>query len=604
MTVENTHSRSKGMSGSLPREESTQLVPFGRCQGSQQIGDLSMALALALENGGKLRQFNSSAKGSVLTFQLPKMGRTDLQSQGNHSRTPSLTHLHIQEISKGAQKLNQILSACSNGLNFDKYSVEIGKELLKGAMDLQQALQMLVNLQEASESMVQPRRTSRIVLLEDDKEVEEDELVNGMEQKQLDLLPRFSFDKPTRPRHPQKQQRLPALIYPSESTLSSIPAHKRSTSYGSESRAPTTLQEKQNASSSLNGKVGKGRMSNVIAKLMGLEEASGNIDSDKDQTRITKPKTRENVGLVVSSVKRDTTKPSKINPVTPSEAINFIVRAEKNIASHSSRNAAAKFQEKTLWKNPESVKAITATDQALISPSKRHEKQYGLQNRQDRKRTEETEMRLPLQERVEQKERKTQAEKRDQKRTGSDGRSGQSYATRGLETPKEKQAESEKRMVRQKKGNEAVSRAPSQRAHPATNQPKVKKYLLDEAVHLKKSKEFPQRRQGPQGGKIVEHDKVKALKINGVRKAHGTTFEDVAKPPPHRSTSREAKQLNNGEAYIARPTRTETTKEVRNNAVEELKREAEMDTPTNLNLEDSPCVKKMVSVETEDPVSL
>lgn len=120
--------------------------------------DLSAVLSFALENGGKLGRLDSAGNVSVLSF-LHQIGRRDLdygkmerrngvvdRHQASSSRLRSLSNLHIEEISKGAQKLNMILSACSNGKNFDKYSIEIGKELLKGAVDLEESLRMLVNL--------------------------------------------------------------------------------------------------------------------------------------------------------------------------------------------------------------------------------------------------------------------------------------------------------------------------------------------------------------------------------------------------------------------------------------------------------------------------
>ena len=152
---------------------SNQIVPFGRGQKSEQIGDLSMALAFALENGGKLRRTDSSGNSSMISF-LHNIGRRQMDYgkmerrnnvvssyQPSSSQLPILPHLHIEEISRGAQKLNQILRACSNGLNFDRYSIEIGQELLKGAIDLEESLRMLVNMQEASEYLVTPQRKSQ-----------------------------------------------------------------------------------------------------------------------------------------------------------------------------------------------------------------------------------------------------------------------------------------------------------------------------------------------------------------------------------------------------------------------------------------------------------
>ncbi|XP_031406753.1 uncharacterized protein LOC116215255 [Punica granatum] len=608
MRVDNTQRRTNGGTRALPREESSaQLVPFGRGQGSQQIGDLSMALAFALENGGKLRQIDSSGRSSVLTF-LPQTGRTGLQSQGNRSRTPAISHLHVQEISKGAQKLNQILRACSNGMNFDQYSIEIGKELLKGAMDLQESLKMLVNLQQASDFMVRPQRKSRIVLLEDDKEIEEEEDSDKeIEKKQLDLLPRFSFDKPTRQRHPQKQQRLPAVVYPSE-TLNSVAAHKRSTSYRNETGAPPSLQEKKNASNPLNRKVEKGRMSNLIAKLMGLEEVPGKTGSERDQGKASETKSKGKVGPVVPPIKPDIAKPNiaksgKNNPMTPNDAVSFVLQAEKNFASRTARNAAAKFQEKPPWKHPESAKAMMAMDRAFISQLR---KQVGDQNGElnNRRGTDEIETRLAIQEKVEVKEKKTLTDMRNQNRMRTDVQFGQSYVSRNSESPKEKQPESEKKQqqtVRQKKGNEPISRAPLQRARPNTNQLKPKKYVPNEAVHLKPSKEIPHGQQGPRGGKLTEQDKTETPKISRLKKTRGTTLEDVAKPLPYRSASQEAKQLNRGEANTVRLAKMEVTTEVMSNVGKGPKREGEVVTPASrLNSEESQGMKKRPSLASED----
>ncbi|KAJ6680767.1 hypothetical protein OIU79_020291 [Salix purpurea] len=266
------HSRTGGSSKSLSiGEASTEIVPFGRGRGSEQIGDLSMALAFALESGGKLRRMDSSGNSSVLGF-LHQIGRRPLEvskmevsgMERHHSssnRFPTLSHLHIKEISKGAQKLNQILRACSNGLNFESYSIEVGKELLKEAMDLEESLRMLVNLQKASEYMICPQRKSRITLLDEDED-DDDTPTRTAEHNQL-ALPRFSFDKPSKYSHciqrvemTDLRQRIMALTYSSEAASFNHDKHNLSTSNPEKARIP-----------------------NVIAKLMGLEEVPENADS-------------------------------------------------------------------------------------------------------------------------------------------------------------------------------------------------------------------------------------------------------------------------------------------------------------------------------------
>ncbi|XVE94728.1 hypothetical protein REPUB_Repub02eG0033500 [Reevesia pubescens] len=311
---------------------SNQIVPFGRGQKSEQIGDLSMALAFALENGGKIRRTDSSGTSSMFSF-LHNIGRKQMdygkmerrnsvvsRHQPSSSQLPTLSHLHIEEISRGAQKLNQILRACSNGLNFDRYSIEIGRELLKGAMDLEESLRMLVNLQDASDYLITPQRKSRITLLEEDEDDDEN-TVNIADQKQLDR-PIFSFDRPSRKYNGIQEVaetdlrlRLAALTYSSEVTnskhekkvlaVSNSHSHKRSVSYGPDIKTLTAFSE-QNHSSSLQSKQEKSRIPNVIAKLMGLDELPGNVDS-KDTTKKESGKQKVK-GMVTKKPTQESTK--------------------------------------------------------------------------------------------------------------------------------------------------------------------------------------------------------------------------------------------------------------------------------------------------------
>lgn len=226
-------------------------------------------------------------------------GRMDIVAKiDNHTSTiqfPSFSHIHIHEISKGVQKLNQILRACSNGLNFDRNSIEVGKELLRGAMDLEESLRMLVNLQEASDYMVSSQRKNKIKLIEEDED-DETERAKVNDLKQL-ARPRFSFDKPNRKSQNTKEapqngikQQLMALTYPEETpklqekqpgSRSTSFSHGRSASCVPDLKALSTYLEPKGHSIS-HSKPEKGRISNVIAKLMGLEELA-----PKDELKTT-----------------------------------------------------------------------------------------------------------------------------------------------------------------------------------------------------------------------------------------------------------------------------------------------------------------------------
>ncbi|KAL2504101.1 hypothetical protein Adt_19722 [Abeliophyllum distichum] len=240
-------------------ESSKQIVLSDRGQGSRQAGDLSTAIAFALENGGKLK-ITSSSNNPL------------------------------------------ILRACSNGLNFDGNSIQVGKELLKGAMDLEESLKMLVNLQEASEYMITSQQKSRIKLLDEDED-DEDNNANIVDKRILDR-PRFSFDKHGKNSHVSRgasendmTQQLMVLTYPAEgskqlvSSSKTVP-HKKSASCVPDFDSRSAHVKPKNHSSSPHSTQDKGRISNVVAKLMGLEELPQKEDS-KCVQKDSSPKKKE-----------------------------------------------------------------------------------------------------------------------------------------------------------------------------------------------------------------------------------------------------------------------------------------------------------------------
>ncbi|KAI4352043.1 hypothetical protein L6164_006331 [Bauhinia variegata] len=281
-------------------EVSSEIVPYGhgRGQSTVEMGDMSLALAFAFENGLKLRRTDSSFTTSSImgflhqikrgTIDFGKMeGQSNLDRQLVSTSYSTLSPVQINQIAKGAQKLNQILSFFSNGLNIDRNSIEFAKELLKGAMDLEDSLRMLVELQKTSEFMVTSQNKNRITLLEDDDNDDEKTIKNS-EQKQL-ARPRFSFDKPSR--HSQNPgevgntsllQRSNALAYSkdgrtknnekNDTNTSKLLSHRRSASYSS---APAGSNPD------------KGRIPNVIAKLMGLDNLP---QKESDSTKKTEGK--------------------------------------------------------------------------------------------------------------------------------------------------------------------------------------------------------------------------------------------------------------------------------------------------------------------------
>lgn len=332
---------------------------------------------------------DSSGNNSILAFlnqiggrpvDYQKMGRRNSidRHQSSTSHFPTLSHLHLKEISRGAQKLNQILTACSNGLNFDRCSIEIGNELLKGAIDLEESLRMLINLQGASEYMGTPKRKSRITLLEEDED-EDDSAVNLAEQKQL-ARPKFSFDRPSRNCHGTQdvarndvKLRLAALAYPSGGInfiyeKQSAP-RKQSVKSSSSVKTQAGFSEQKSHSSSSQSKVEKARIPNVIAKLMGLEELPEKEDSQhpiqkesnplkktvQGSTKITKKRTEDAENL--------THLPSKKKMIET----NNIPAVQNSLASQAEFQLAAQaviHGGKSPWKDFEGTKPVRGLKRA------------------------------------------------------------------------------------------------------------------------------------------------------------------------------------------------------------------------------------------------
>ncbi|CAA0813332.1 Unknown protein [Striga hermonthica] len=286
-TLESASSRTGNTSGRsnngthrtsiITNENSNQIILYnsGQKASGKQVRDLSMAIALAFENGGNLTSIRASATNPLVNFfnRFSRKSRDthkmDITTFGNKNRSqiPTISNIHVSEVSKGVQRLNQILRACSNRFGLEgSGSIEVGKELMKGAMDLEESLRMLVNLQETSQHAENTRNKGRIKLLDED----EDENSKIAEKWELDR-PKFSFDRPRR-------RQMDLLGFDETSEKSSrdlnVVRHERSSSYVQDlglftqtrsSSLPQPTQEKK-------------RISNVVAKLMGLEETPHNED--------------------------------------------------------------------------------------------------------------------------------------------------------------------------------------------------------------------------------------------------------------------------------------------------------------------------------------
>ncbi|XP_068655845.1 uncharacterized protein [Aristolochia californica] len=317
----------------LMDQVSQEIVLSQRPQSSKHTIDLHMAIAFALENYERLGEFefhgNHSDRrlidlGTMTHSNFILSDKIHLVLSGEY---PAHSHLQINEISRGAQKLHQILKACSKGLNYDRYSIDMRRELLKGAMDLEASLRMLVNLHECRVHS----QKKKIQLLEGD---EEDDAQDEVKEMRLLEKPRFSFDRPSsKPlgsgTHLQKLLESSApqanplsqqhKLKTSRKTTSHFLSHRRTRSsdwdslpdhtvtgttkgFSSEKNpisasllTSTASRNKMTEQRSLGPEKGKGRIPNVIAKLMGLEELP---PSHEPKTKRTHKVSKEGAELI------------------------------------------------------------------------------------------------------------------------------------------------------------------------------------------------------------------------------------------------------------------------------------------------------------------
>lgn len=372
----NSSSR-RGISGNNG-QVSNQMVPYGRGQSSTQMGDISLALAFAFENGGKLRR-----NDSIMGF-LHQIKRGTLEFSMSERQLASISNypMQINEISKGAQKLNQILRACSNGLNMDTYSIQFAKELLQGAIDLEESLRMLVDQQNNSQPMITQQKKNRITLLEEDNDDDND---MGMEMQLA--RPTFSFDKHTS----QNIQQLGKAIFMQRPiTLTSSREGRNSNNENKNVKRQVSQKRSAKTSSiststSVNavseGKTqttsnpDKGRIPNVIAKLMGLDILPDKVDMESKHMMLHK---REGIspkhtakGTKNTELKRNETDDSmpmrnqkvieafKI-PATQDEEMIF--GANKNLLVEKTSFEVAVQNGKPLWRNLDGIKALKGFD--------------------------------------------------------------------------------------------------------------------------------------------------------------------------------------------------------------------------------------------------
>lgn len=106
-----------------------------------------------LENQKMPKNFNRS-----ISY---KEEKKEIVSKWGTEESNGASSFQLMEVSRGAQRLNQVIDSWSKGMSFNGQSKDIAKDLLRGALDLQESLVMLGKLQEASQCMTKLKKKQK-----------------------------------------------------------------------------------------------------------------------------------------------------------------------------------------------------------------------------------------------------------------------------------------------------------------------------------------------------------------------------------------------------------------------------------------------------------
>ncbi|XP_028774004.1 uncharacterized protein LOC114744463 isoform X2 [Neltuma alba] len=207
-----------------------------------------------------------------------KSDREEMVPKGSTQSSVDPSSLQLMEVSRGAQRLNNMIDTWSRDRRCNGRSGDIAKDLLKGALDLQESLVMLRKLQEASQHKScskkkqneKPQR-GRIdaKMMDYTNKVSEQSYPMGYER------PCLSVDGSSR----NCTEELKKVIKDSlvRQNLFTMPS---SEGLDSASEIPSTSSSQSSgihtdrlSDSSFSSGTSKVRGNNLVAKLMGLEEA-------------------------------------------------------------------------------------------------------------------------------------------------------------------------------------------------------------------------------------------------------------------------------------------------------------------------------------------
>lgn len=198
-----------------------------------------------------------------------------VSSRGSSEREFDSSSLQLVEVSRGAEKLNKMIKSWSSGLRYDAKSEDIAKDLLKGALDLQESLEMLRKVQDASSSIARSKKKQE----EERERSRIDAKVNDrirMTHSNQFVEHNSAYGSSSSCREELKKVIKESLVrqnlFQSTSTSEGLDSASAAFPSTSSSQSSVVWYDKLSDSSSSPNFLKKEKSTNLVAKLMGLEQ--------------------------------------------------------------------------------------------------------------------------------------------------------------------------------------------------------------------------------------------------------------------------------------------------------------------------------------------
>ncbi|XP_054787666.1 uncharacterized protein LOC129293629 isoform X2 [Prosopis cineraria] len=212
---------------------------------------------------------------------LPKKSdREEIVPKGSTESSVDPSSLQLMEVSRGVQKLNNMVDSWSRDMRYNVRSENIAKDLLEGALDLQESLAVLRKLQEASQHKccLQKKQNEKPERGRTDAKMMDGTYTNQFSELSYPMgferPPLSAHDSSRNCREELKKVIKDSLVRQNLFTSSSEVLDSASEIPSTSSSQSSGVHADRLSDSSFSSGTSKVRGPNLVAKLMGLEEAT------------------------------------------------------------------------------------------------------------------------------------------------------------------------------------------------------------------------------------------------------------------------------------------------------------------------------------------